>query len=85
MERSNKETMRHARDIAFDRRMKKRWSSTLSLVMRIFNSNMISSIGVSPAQILFGNAISLDRGIFYHSENDHIQEFQRNYRRASLK
>ena len=64
VERSNRETMRHVRDIAFDRRLKKRWSTTLPLVMRIFNSNMISSLGVSPAQILFGNAISLDRGIF---------------------
>jgi hypothetical protein len=33
-------------------------------VQRIFNSNIIETIGVSPAQILFGNAINLDRGIF---------------------
>jgi len=64
VERANKETMRHVKDIVFDRKLKKRWSKTLPLVSRIFNANEISSIGVSPAQILFGNAISLDRGIF---------------------
>ena len=64
VERANKETMRHIRDIVFDRRVKNRWSVSTPLVQRIFNSNVISSIGVSPAQILFGNAISLDRGIF---------------------
>ena len=65
VERANKETMRHIRDIVFDRRVKNRWSVSTPLVQRIFNSNEISSIGVSPAQILFGNAISLDRGIFF--------------------
>jgi hypothetical protein len=34
------------------------------LVQRIFNSSTIESIGASPAQIIFGNAIQLDRGIF---------------------
>ena len=85
VERANKETMRHVKDIVFDRKLKKRWSKTLPLVSRIFNANEISSIGVSPAQILFGNAISLDRGIFYHLENVRLRKYQRNYPRASLK
>mmetsp|Transcript_16517 Transcript_16517/g.24000 ORF Transcript_16517/g.24000 Transcript_16517/m.24000 type:complete len:116 (+) Transcript_16517:1029-1376(+) len=32
-------------------------------IQRIINSSVESSIGVSPAQLLFGNAIDLDRGI----------------------
>ena len=39
IERANKETMRHVRDIVFDKRLKTRWSVTLPLVQRIFNSN----------------------------------------------
>jgi hypothetical protein len=34
------------------------------MVQRIFNSTIHESIGVSPAQLLFGNAIDLDRGLF---------------------
>jgi hypothetical protein len=64
VERANKETLRHLKAIVFDRKVKYKWSSTLPLVQRIFNSNIIETIGVSPAQIIFGNAINLDRGIF---------------------
>jgi hypothetical protein len=64
VERENRETGRHLRAIVFHRKMKPTWSKSLPLVQRIFNSNTIATIGVSPAQILFGNAITLDRGIF---------------------
>jgi hypothetical protein len=64
VERANKETERHLRAIVFDKKIKYKWSSVLPLVQRIFNSNVIETIGVSPAQILFGNAINLDRGFF---------------------
>ena len=40
------------------------WSNYLPLVQRILNSEVHDSIGVSPAQLLYGNAIDLDRGIF---------------------
>ena len=40
------------------------WSTYLPLVQRILNADTKESIGVSPAQLLFGNSVQLDRGIF---------------------
>ena len=40
------------------------WSTCLPFIQRIINSTIESSIGATPASILFGNSISLDRGIF---------------------
>jgi transposase InsO family protein len=67
VERANKEILRHLRGIIFDKNVAADWSDNLPLVQRIMNSSVHSSIGVTPASILFGNAIDLDRGIFSHS------------------
>jgi hypothetical protein len=48
----------------FDNRILKRWSDVLPLVQRIMMAEPNEVIGVSPAQLLFGNSIQLDRGIF---------------------
>lgn len=64
VERANKEVMRHLRNIIFDLRIIKSWSLYLPLVQRILNASIHQSTGVSPAQILFGNSVDLDRGIF---------------------
>ena len=64
VERSNKEILRHLKNIIFDKRVLSNWSTFLPLVQRIINSAIHSSLGVSPAQILFANAIDLDRNIF---------------------
>jgi hypothetical protein len=40
-------------------------------VQRIFNTEVHSSTGVSPAQLVFGNSIDLDRGLF---QPKHISE-----------
>jgi hypothetical protein len=37
----------------------------LPFVQRIFNAERKTSLGVSPAQLLFGNAVQLDRGILF--------------------
>jgi len=63
VERVNKEVMRHMRNIIFDQRVKKNWSDYYPLVERIINSQVHSTTKVSPAQIIYGNAIDLDRGI----------------------
>jgi hypothetical protein len=64
VEHANKEVMRHLRAIVFDRRVTDHWSSDyLPLVQRIINANISSPIGVSPAQLLFGDAVHLERGI----------------------
>jgi hypothetical protein len=75
VERSNKEVMRHLRNIIFDKNVIEQHSAYLPLVQRIINSSIHESLGVSPAQILFGNSINLDRGIFLeHIESDLPEE-----------
>jgi len=64
VERANKEVGRHLRALLFHKNVITNWSLFLPLVQRIFNAEVKESLGVSPAQILFGNAITLDRGIF---------------------
>jgi len=64
VERANKEVLRHLRNLLFDRELKQIWSDVLPLVQRIMNAEPIEHLGVSPAQLVFGNAVDLDRGIF---------------------
>jgi len=64
VERGNKEAMRHVRGIIYTRKVIANWSAYLPLVQRIMNASVHSAIGSSPAQLLFGNAIALDVGIF---------------------
>ena len=64
MERSNKEVIRHLRAMLFDRNNIKEWRRYLPFAQRICNAEVVSSIGESPARILFGGAIDLDRDIF---------------------
>ena len=45
----------------FDNRILKRWTDVLPLVQRIMMAEPNEVIGVSPAQLLFGNCIQLDR------------------------
>ena len=73
VERANKEVMRHLRAIVFDTRLKNEWSLVLPLVQRIMNASTHESIGVSPAQLVFGNAIQLDRGLFFQQDNDPLK------------
>lgn len=64
VERANKEVMRHLRGIILDKRVQTEWSTYLPLVQRIMNASVHSSTGFSPAQLLFGNTVKLDEGIF---------------------
>lgn len=64
VERSNKEVMRHLRAFVYDSKIKSNWSLLLPLVQRIMNTSEHRSLGVSPAQLLFGNSLDLDRGLF---------------------
>ena len=63
VERSIKEIRKHLRNIIFTTNLMDNWSTYLPLVQRILNSHVKEALGVSPAQILFGNSIQLDRGI----------------------
>jgi hypothetical protein len=65
VERANKELMRHLTAIIFDRRFSEVWSSEyLPLVQRIImNAKVHGTIGVSPAELVFGKAINLYTGL----------------------
>ena len=64
VENANKRAQEFLRTMLFDHRIISRWSDVLPLVQRIMMAEPNEVIGVSPAQLLFGNAIQLDRGIF---------------------
>jgi hypothetical protein len=68
VERANKEALRHLRALVFNTGTNTDWSIRLPLVARIVNSTVHSAIGASPAALLYGNAINLDRGIFLPQE-----------------
>ena len=73
MERANKEVLRHLRAIILESRVQTNWSNDqLPLVQRILNGEVKTNTGVSPAELLFGNAINLGRRILYPP--DTIQE-----------
>jgi hypothetical protein len=63
VERVNREVQRHLKACIFEKNLIETWEEDLPLVTRIINSTRHKSIGVSPAQLIFGNAIDLDRNI----------------------
>ena len=64
IERSNKETLKNLRSILFDKNVVSEWSDVAPLVERIHNARVHSTTGVSPASLIFGNSVDLDRGLF---------------------
>jgi hypothetical protein len=64
VENANKRSQEYLRSMLFDNRILKRWSEMLPIVQRIMMAEPNDVIGVSPAQLLFGNSIQLNRGIF---------------------
>ena len=63
-ERVNKEVMRHLRALVYEIIVHSKWKKYLPLVARIINSAYHSSLGASPAELLYGRAVNLDQGIF---------------------
>eukprot|EP00035_Acanthoeca_spectabilis_P019224 m.417294 g.417294 ORF g.417294 m.417294 type:complete len:556 (-) comp16833_c0_seq13:1162-2829(-) len=61
VERCNQEVMRHLCVLTNGRRVTAKWSKYLPLVQRIMNATPNRVTGVSPAQLLFGNAVNLNR------------------------
>jgi hypothetical protein len=66
VERANKEVMRHLRDIVYDTRIKDDWEDHLPTVQRIKNATRVSSTGLSPAELVFGNSYRLEAGVLYN-------------------
>lgn len=84
VERANKEVMRHLRAMVYDDRVFMFWSTRqLPLVMRILNSEEKTRTGISPAEMLFGNAVDLGRYLLHRPKqtpnpdrdlNEHLQK-----------
>jgi hypothetical protein len=68
VERSNKEINRHATSLFFDRQIKDDYKIARPMIQRILNSNYSDRTKISPADLLFGRAVDLDRGIFISFE-----------------
>ena len=60
--------MRHLRALVFEKNIDTTIPKYLPKVQRIMNASVVSSTGSTPADIIFGNSVALDRGIFL-SEN----------------
>jgi hypothetical protein len=75
VENANKRSQEFLRSMLFDRRIIKRWSDVLPLVQRIMMAEPNEVTGVSPSELLFGNMIQLDRGIFLSqlAESEHAE------------
>jgi hypothetical protein len=69
VERANKETLRHLRAMVFAVGTNVDWSMRLPLIARIMNATVHETIGITPASLLYGNMINLDRGIFLPLES----------------
>jgi hypothetical protein len=70
VERANKEVLRHLRALVFTSRVEADWLDCLPLVQRIINTTPHSSIGVSPAELLFGNAVKLEQNMYKLSDEN---------------
>jgi transposase InsO family protein len=68
VERANKEVNRHLRAFTFDSNTIDHWRLSLPMVQRIMNATFTDRTKFSSSQLLFGNAINLDRGIFLPSK-----------------
>lgn len=64
VERSNREILKHLRAIIMDKKVLRSWSIYLPLVQRIINASFHRSIGTCPMRLLFGDFLTVDRGIF---------------------
>jgi len=62
-ERTNGEVMRHLRAIIHDRNVAAIWDKFCPIVQRIINSSYHSSIGTSPAELLYAGTVNLDRNL----------------------
>jgi hypothetical protein len=65
VERTNKEINRHIRALTFDTNSVDEYRLTLPMVQRIFNAAISTHTKVSPAQMLFGNTITLNEALFF--------------------
>jgi len=61
VERANKEILRHLRAFIMDERVMQDWSRAIPMVQYILNHTPHSRRGYSPAELLFGPALNMNR------------------------
>jgi hypothetical protein len=76
IERSFGETLRHLRALVYERLTHKDWRRYVPLVQRIFNAQYLPAIGCTPTQMLFGNAIDTNQGIFLEFSKKEQEEMK---------
>ena len=64
VERYNTEINRHLRALTFDNNSLDDYKISLPFVQRILNCNHSDRLKISASQMLFGNMLNLDKGIF---------------------
>ena len=69
LERASKEISRHLRALFYDRRIKSAWRECVPLDHRILNTTYFERTMISPADLLFGQALNHDRGIPFRLRN----------------
>ena len=74
VERRNKEVGELLRAIIHENNTTDDWHIRLPFVQRILNAEVVESIGVAPARLLFGEAIDLDRGILVPNRVEEYHE-----------
>ena len=90
-EKANRSVLENLRNLIFDKRLtlhgEHQWSDLLPLAQRIINSSFNSSIGCSPASLLFGENVDLDRCLLRSpptaistDPNDYISQLSNNQR-----
>ncbi len=77
VERLNREVMRHLRNLVFDRQVYDNWSHMLPFINRILITTIHSATGVSPAEVMFGSSIQLERGIISPLLSDELTALQK--------
>ena len=75
VERRNAEVMKHLRALVFETRLKKQWSIMLPLVQRIVNSLVDSSLGTSPARLMFGAHMPIHDNMVPATPNMRVVDF----------
>ena len=64
IERAKKEVVCYLQTIVYDKLIISDWGYLHPLVERIYNSYVIENLGVSSDQLVFGNAVNLEQGLF---------------------
>lgn len=76
VERANRSILERLRHLVFSQHLQKhtahQWSDLLPLVQRMINASVHSAIGTSPARILFGDTLDLDRCLLTPAPVGHV-------------